>query len=224
MIAIVYIGQRRFQETTKQNHKKFLTELSKEFKIKIYDFIKDAPDPACPYDRSGTVQVWDFVHAIEKVQEEIVIKLRTDVWFTDSSIRVVIQELKKIVEKSLDLAYFGINLRHHYSAEYHMSNAQHEKKVMDFIIIARKNKLRSSQDIINSLSSTIKEQSGNKFFRLLMTPDTIAVSISCQLYLVRQSYTFTENWQIINDWVSEYRKTDDGLEWIKNNRIIINKF
>jgi hypothetical protein len=224
MIAIVYIGQRRFQETTKQNHKKFLTELSKEFKIKIYDFIKDAPDPACPYDRSGTVQVWDFVHAIEKVQEEIVIKLRTDVWFTDSSIRVVIQELKKIVEKSLDLAYFGINLRHHYSAEYHISNAQHEKKVMDFIIIARKNKLRSSQDIINSLSSTIKEQSGNKFFRLLMTPDTIAVSISCQMYLVRKDLNNATNWQVLSDWCSEYRKLEQAQDWVKHNSLSIGKF
>jgi hypothetical protein len=224
MIAIVYIGQRRFQETTKQNHKKFLTELSKEFKIKIYDFIKDAPDPACPYDRSGTVQVWDFVHAIEKVQEEIVIKLRTDVWFTDSSIKIIMQELRKIHNNSLDLAYIGINLRHHYDKEYYIENALNSKKVMDFIIIANKVKLRSSTDILERLTNSDKEASGNKFFRLLITSNMAAISVSCQLYLVRKEYANPENWQILNDWAAEYRKTDSGLDWMENSRDIINKF
>ena len=58
-IAITYIGQRRFQKTSEKNHRNFFELLQSKYKIKIYDFIKDAVDPNCPFTSSGGVQVWE---------------------------------------------------------------------------------------------------------------------------------------------------------------------
>ena len=59
-IAIAYIGQRRFQATSQTNHQNFFNFLKSKHDIQIYDFIKDAPDSACPFVLGGSVQVWDF--------------------------------------------------------------------------------------------------------------------------------------------------------------------
>ena len=94
---------------------------------------------------------------------------------------------------------------------------------MDFVIIARKDRLMCSQDVFNSLLTPTKEKSGNKSFKLLIAPDTNAVSISCQIYLVRKDLNNATNWQILSDWCLEYRKIEQAQQWVANNKKFIGK-
>jgi len=225
-IAIVYIGEKRFQRVTSENHKKMINELSKDFEIKVYDFLKDGPNPKCPYKLSGAIQLWDFLMANDAVPEEIVIKVRTDVWFTDTSINILKSRIRKVINKELDIAYLGLDLRNHYDKEIATMTLDvgTKSKCTDFVIIVRKEQIRSSKDCIQLYTDNNQEKSGNKAFKALILPNTKYESTSCQMYLIRKEFQNPNNFDIINFWVQEYRKTVEAREWIAKNKEIVNAF
>jgi hypothetical protein len=47
--------------------------------------------------QGGGVQVWQFMNAVRLTKNPYVIRMRTDNWFTEKSIEVVIKELKEIL-------------------------------------------------------------------------------------------------------------------------------
>jgi hypothetical protein len=224
-IAINYIGERRFEKSTKQNHAKMISELSKEFDIKVYNFVKDNPNPSCPYKLSGSVQVWDFYSSARAVPEDIVIKIRTDLWFTDSSILVLKEELRKVVDNKLDVVFLGIDLRNHYDKQYCLMELTGSKsKCTDFVIIANKNTLTPLETITNHYDQHGQEKSGNRAFKAILRTDTKFLVVSCQMYLLRKDYDIPSSYEILSDWVQEYRKTVEARDWIAVNKKTIGRF
>lgn len=223
-IGIMQIGLKRFYETTKSNHKKLYDTLAKRYEIKIYDFYRQGPDASCPFDQSGKVQVYDFFKGCKNVNEDIVIKIRSDVYLTRNAIDVVCKELDNVIAGESDIVYLGIDFLNDYNQIHKRENARHCAKITDFLIIARKNKLADGEEIISAMKSNVKDKSGNKTYFLILGPDAIATKVSCQMYLVRKEYNNFDNWQIYWDWCQQYRKSELAQEWVRSNAELIRSF
>jgi len=219
-IAVVYIGQQKFDATSKKNHKTLFELLHTKYKINVYDFTRSGPSTVGPFMSSGGVQVWDFLQTLKQTQEDIVIKLRTDTWFTQSSMPVIMSELDAIVNNSNDVAFMGVDFANHYDKIYERIDASTTKKVTDFVVIARRSSLDHEESIVTRLSGP-KHKSGNVMFKYILAPDAKAVSVSCQMYLLRKDYAETSNWQIYSDWTSEYYKSETAQQWVANNKQLI---
>ena len=220
-IAIVYIGERRFHSTSQANHGELFDLIQSKHKIKIYDFTRSGPSTDGPFSSSGGIQVWDFLQAVKSVNEDIVIKLRTDLWFTRNSMSTVLSELNEIVNGNTDVAFMGVDFTNHYD-KLHERNDATNKKVTDFAIIARRSSLDAEESIVTRLNGP-KHKSGNVMFKYILAPDARAVSVSCQMYLLRKDYDAPSNWQIYSDWTSEYYKSEAAQQWVANNKKFIGK-
>ena len=220
-IAVVYIGQRKFDTTSRTNHDRFFELLRTKYEINVYDFTRSGPSTTGPFQSSGGVQVWDFLQAVKQVKEDIVIKLRTDTWFTSNSMSVVLAELNEVVDGNNDVAFMGVDFTNHYD-KLHERNDATNKKVTDFAIIARRSSLDTEESIVTRLNGP-KHKSGNVMFKYILAPDARAVSVSCQMYLLRKDYDTPTNWQIYSDWTSEYYKSEAAQQWVANNKKFIGK-
>jgi hypothetical protein len=63
MIAVMYIGQRRYASMSHANHQALLAELEKIAPVVKYDFTREIGQPsASPWQQSGGIQIFDFLH------------------------------------------------------------------------------------------------------------------------------------------------------------------
>jgi hypothetical protein len=220
--AVVYIGQRKFDATSRANHDGLFELLRTKYEINVYDFTRSSPSTTGPFQSSGGVQVWDFLQAVKQVEEDIIIKLRTDLWFTNNSMTVVLSELDTIVNGNNDVAFMGIDFTNHYDKLHERIDAGTTKKVTDFVVIAKRSVLDNEESIITRLNGP-KHKSGNVMFKYILAPDARSVSVSCQMYLLRKDYHTPDNWQIYSDWTREYYKSEASQQWVANNRKFIGK-
>jgi hypothetical protein len=221
-IAVVYIGQRKFDKTSKANHQALIELLKTQHTVSVYDFTRSGPSIDGPFTSSGGVQVWDFLQAVKSVDEDIIIKLRTDLWFTTNSMSVVLSELNEIVDGNNDVAFMGVDFTNHYDKLHERIDAAAFKKVTDFAIIARRSSLDTEESIVTRLNGP-KHKSGNVMFKYILAPDARAVNISCQMYLIRKDYDTPSNWQVYSEWTSEYYKSETAQQWVANNKKFIGK-
>ena len=92
-----------------------------------------------------------------------VIRLRNDNWFTESSIKVIVKELKEIINGKHDISYFGSNwLEGNMGTEYEVMTKI--KGVEDFVIAAKRDSLNSYDEVMAKLKSIGVNhlRSGNK--------------------------------------------------------------
>ena len=219
-IAVVYIGQQKFDTTSRTNHERLFELLRTKYEINVYNFTRPGPSTEGPFMSSGGVQVWDFLQALKQTQEDIVIKLRTDTWFTQSSMPVIMSELDAIVNNNNDVAFMGVDFTNHYDKIHERIDASTTKKVTDFVVIAKRSRLDTEESIITRLNGP-KHKSGNVMFKYILAPDARAVSVSCQMYLIRKDYDTPDNWQVYSDWTSEYYKSETAQQWVANNKKFI---
>ena len=220
-IAVVYIGQRKFDKTSTTNHQALIELLRTQHTVNVYDFTRQGPSTSGPFQSSGGVQVWDFLQAVKSVDEDIVIKLRTDLWFTRNSMSVVLSELNEVVNGNNDVAFMGVDFTNHYDKLHDRIDATN-KKVTDFAIIARRSSLDTEESIVTRLNGP-KHKSGNVMFKYILAPQARAVNVSGQMYLLRKDYDTPDNWQIYSDWTSEYYKSEAAQQWVANNKKFIGK-
>ena len=146
-LGFVYTGEKRFEKIGRENHKLLYNELSEFTSFKIYD--------ECKKDRksdefilSAPNQIWDFYKALPAVKERIVVKMRTDIWFSKSSIPHVINEILGTLQGKRAFTLIGSELKTHYNNEYDTYDLPEFKighksdkakvKTADFITIADK--------------------------------------------------------------------------------------
>ncbi len=225
-IGIIQIGLKRFYSTAKANHKKLYDTLSKRYGITVYDYYRDAADPACPFDQSGKVQVYDFLRAKDTVKEDIFIKVRSDVYFTRTAIETVCAEIDNVIAGESDIVFMGIDFMNDYAAVHKREDARtvNGHKVTDFVVVARKDKVADTNTIIELLKSSVKDKSGNKTYNLILSESAIAKKVSTQMYILRKDYADYDNWQIYWDWSSQYLKSPVAQDWVKNNADTIRGF
>jgi hypothetical protein len=135
---------------------------------------------------------------------------------------VIMSELDAIVNNNNDVAFMGVDFTNHYDKIHERIDASTTKKVTDFVVIAKRSRLDTEESIITRLNGP-KHKSGNVMFKYILAPDARAVSVSCQMYLIRKDYDAPSNWQVYSDWTSEYYKSETAQQWVANNKKFIGK-
>jgi len=232
MIALIYNGDVRFnQNVVKQNHQILIDRLKDFGEVTTYNFTKNDPNrPVCPYDEGGldtadqgtyrraaggAVQVWDFIQSVERTVEPIIIRMRTDSWFTDDSIEIIIKEMQDIVDKKAGVYFFGSDLiNDNAGRKYKKTYLSHVDEnniipntVQDFIIIGRRECIISLEKINAKLSQLNgnKLRSGNKLFRWVVVQNSIAATVICNIFLIRKHFNLYPTdieiyWEYINSY------------------------
>lgn len=241
MIALCYTGDIRHNiELTLQNHKKLIDELSKIAECKVYWFTKDRKERGiCPYDdntpdgastgtyrrgQGGAVQTWDFMNAISKVPENIVIRMRTDTWFHQTAIDVICKEIKEVISGNTDIAFLGSDLINNNVGKENEKlfvDRHQTGKIQDFIIVADKNKINTPKNVYDQIEAVApkKRRSGNKIFRYAIPENSKAFTILCKIYLIRKHYEYEPHeLEIFKDYLNSYGSPKDYPELMPAHR------
>ena len=210
MIAIVYNGLKRFQKTANPNHQKMIERIRSKYPVTVYDFLKDSHDDNCPVGKAGPVMVYDFVQSCKIVKENIVVKFRSDLWFTESSMNTIMSEIDLIASNQLDVSFIGMDVRSYHDSEYvrvgPIGYKNGKSLVQDFCVIADKTKIDDYETIIQNVILNKDVKSGHRQHPRIIGPSTRAYTIKCQLYLIRQEYENPTDWQLGYDFVKGYNE------------------
>lgn len=254
MLAIFYTGDIRHNtEISYANHKKLFAEIEKIIPVKVYFFTRDEPERGvCPYDppeqidhdnayrrgQGGAVQLWDFLRGVQRTIEPYIMRVRTDLWFTESSIEIICNEIKELVAGNGDIFYFGSDWINQNAGTIHNKSNVHmdvDKTIQDFVILAKRDKLVPFDLCIENVNKVVpnKRRSGNKMFRYIIPIDHISndeastirvqhsksFKILCQIWLVRKTYTEppTDN-EVCKDYIQSYI-ADEKAKMGKKNHI-----
>ena len=186
-LGFVYTGEKRFEKIGRENHKLLYNTLSEFTPFNIYDQCK-ADRKNDEFKLSAPNQIWDFYKALPAVKERVVVKMRTDIWFSKSSIPHVINEILATLQGKRTFTLIGSELKTHYNNAYDTYDLPSDKakvKTADFITIADKEVLRPKNEIYDLLK-TEKSKSGNRIWqRIRKGPGKYSFG---QIYLIRANY------------------------------------
>jgi hypothetical protein len=227
MIDIIYTGQKGFYHITEKNHQLLFDKIKEISDIKIHWFTK--PNQfrgVCPYDNTearGSIQVWDLVDALKSTENNIFIKLRSDIWFTKESIDIIVKELSLILQSSQELSFIGWMYKDwDFNQPYSKISVVGEDRIQDFVIIGNKNKLADADTIFSRLNSRRpgKNISGNKTFKDIIDDATKAFTIKTHMYLCRKEYKKIKESQLAIDYLDMYAKgkAAEYKNWYVNHR------
>ena len=220
MIAVVYTGLPRFGDQTFENHKLLIDNLSQLFEVVTYNFTTTNFRLNCPFDPldsevRGNLQCWDFADSLEKISQSIIIKLRTDLVLTPSSIRVIIKEVTKIVYGENSVAFLGLEVKRHYSEECVLEKVS--SAVLDFVIVAHRNKINSSIEIKQLLVKNKYAWGHHAFINLIKEHD-VAFNVHSRIFIIRKEYDKIANWEwmAFEDYFLSrpFKKVRNALEWL----------
>ena len=189
-IGFVYTGERRFEKIGKENHKLLYNTLSEFTSFNIYDECKDDRSND-EFTSSAPNQIWDFYKALSKVKEQIVIRMRTDIWFSKSSIPHVVNEILATQRGQRNFTLIGAELDRHYNNEYatydlpEVKKQKRKTKTADFMTIVNRDVLKPKEDIYKWLK-TEKSKSGNRLWQKIRYGEG-KYSFG-QIYLIRHNY------------------------------------
>jgi len=231
-IALVYIGERRFEDVTKQKHGILAKRLQSRYGCDVHWFTHDSKlldRGNHPYPEAGAMQVTDFCKARDllKGKYDILIKIRTDLWITDTAWPVIFEEVDRVVDGKIGIGYVGYNFLEHYDKVLSRKNADDVKKVQDFIVIAHKDAIVSTQDLFQRLGKNAwkKRINGNKIWRYIRREGTTAETVSTQIYLIREEHKEYTNCQLLWDWFSKKKDAPaHSMEWLRSEQDTINRF
>ena len=189
-IGLVYTGERRFEKIGKENHKLLYNTLSEFTTFNIYDECKDDRSND-EFTLSAPNQIWDFYKALPKVKEQIVIRMRTDIWFSKSSIPHVVNEILATQQGKRNFTLVGAELDRHYNNEYatydlpEVKKQKAKTKTADFMTIVNRKVLKPKEDIYKWLK-TEQSKSGNRLWQKIRYGEG-KYSFG-QIYLIRHNY------------------------------------
>ena len=189
-IGFVYTGERRYENIGKENHKLLYNALSEFTAFNIYDECKDDRSND-EFTLSAPNQIWDFYKALPKVKEQIVIRMRTDIWFSKSSIPHVINDILATLQGKRNFTLIGAELDRHYNNEYatydlpEVKKQKRKTKTADFMTIVNRDVLKPKEDIYKWLK-TEKSKSGNRLWQKIRYGEG-KYSFG-QIYLIRHNY------------------------------------
>jgi hypothetical protein len=222
MIDIFYTGQNRFSDQTKHNHAWMIDQLRSRFgAVQVHDFLQPEFDRSdCPVPTqgrtSGGVQVWDFMKAAQKLMAPTIMKFRTDLWFCNSSADPVLRSVDRVLSGTVDVSYLGANVKHGFENRDSNVLAQHNKKVPDFVITAKRSAVMGIDRVRDRLSSATDVASGNRVFRII-TDDLSRSEITwCHIFLVRDQDTPLTDWHMARDFVRSYASGSSAMQYVMN--------
>jgi len=231
-ISLCYTGDVRGNHLwMARNHLPLIMELQKTYQVETLDFTKgsanrgdnpyDHNEPDIKYRRGegGAVQLWDFLHAIENSDGDIIIKMRTDIWFEETAIQNVVEAVRRMANDELDAAFLGSDwLNGHHGQQCEIEDMTTATKLTpDFCVIVRRDKMNHINDIRQRIENTPpqKRRSGNKTFCWLMRGKDEMLGrtkmIFCRIWLIRKFYEeWPEEYIVVRDYIQSYLVTKEG--------------
>lgn len=225
-IGIIQIGLKRDFEVARKNHEMLYTILNSKYNINIYDFYRTEPIPECPFQDGGRIQLYDFFSCTGKIPDNIILKIRSDIYLTKSSIEVLCREIDNILNNKLDICYLGLAFGWYPDKVYHKEKADLQDKVPDSIILARKDKLVDNW-LDHIYKNVYEGMSGNRAYLKIKKDTAVAYMVSCQIYILKWKIAEEDNWSLyyksmgVEGW---RRKASKEVDWVRDNKDIINKF
>ena len=228
MIAVMYIGQCRYASMRCENHQVLLSKLEQIAPVVKYDFTRDLDQPSpSPWQQSGGIQIFDFLEGVEKVKEHIVVKFRSDLWFTDGSMDAIVKEVKLVVDDMQDASFIGCNWKDYIGHTYTKEHICEKPWVQDFVVVVNKNILKDKKEIYQNIESSkpSKRACGTKLFRSMLTAQDRAYNVMSQVYLIRKQLPDNfDPWQVGYDYIFEDmkrfgHKMPDAMPWYMSTKI-----
>ena len=215
MIAIIYTGFDRFRDVTQENHNQLFEKLKTVDEISIYNFTKpNKKRPFCIYDEHdarGAIQVFDLLWALDSIKESLFIKIRTDLWFSEDAMNVIVEELKKVKNDEQDLSLLGWHFHGwDFDQPYgKMTTGESGKHTQDFVVIAKKDTMDSKENIFAKMNNREMGAlyTGNKVIRDLIKDHDNAYTVKTHMYIIRDGITTRSS---INDIVLAYMASYGG--------------
>jgi hypothetical protein len=206
MFAVVYTGAKRFYDYTRSNHEYMFNQLRSNWPISIYDYTIDQINRSHypQVEHAEILEVFDLYQAIANITEPCIIKLRTDIWFTQASIEVMIQECSLVADQQLDVGFIGMELSEDYATDYKRHPVDKTIKLQESIIIGRVKKLQPAKLALDGLQQDRKAVSINRALRHIILPDSKTVTVHTQLPLVVDDYMDAEDRQITMAYINAY--------------------
>jgi hypothetical protein len=171
MIAIFYTGADKFSSVTFSNHVNVIDKIKEKYSVTVYDHkLPDFDRTECTFTLSGGCQVFDFMKSSEMLSENIIIKFRTDIWFTDSSIEMLLEAIDDVVNNTLDIVYLGYDFRNHYSEKGFKIDVNDVKKITDFVVVSNKKGLTTRDIALQIIANTpVTAQTGTEIVQVINT-------------------------------------------------------
>ena len=231
-LAMVYIGARRFEDLTRKRHHILAKRLQSRYGCDVHWFTHDNETlqrDQHPFPEAGAMQVTDFCRARDLLEGryDILIKMRTDLWITDTAWPVIFEQVDRVVAGKTNIGYVGYNFLEHYDKVMNRKNADEVKKVQDFIVIAHGSAMVTTEELFKRLGKNAwkKRINGNKIWRYIRRDGALAETVSTQIYLIREERPEYTNWQLLWDWFSVKKDAPaHSMEWLRTERHTINKF
>ena len=219
--ALGYIGQPRFRSVTAANHAAVIDRMREISPITVYDFTSSDPERS-PWRESGGYQISDWMRVCDNTNEDIIVKFRTDLWFTPSAAKAVITEFEALVSGSQDAVFMGSNWAEFLGHTHTRRRMCEQDFAQDFVVMAHRDQLIPSHVLRDRIDGTPakKRQNGTKTWRHILVDDRLAVNVFCQIYLVRRDYDQADPYQIGHDYITAYRKQwkmPGALPWYKEH-------
>ena len=222
-LAIFYIGLPRYENIGKQNHQQLIEALKTHWDIVEYNFcfpnIDRSLHPFTEHKKwgNGQTQVWDFYTAIENIEEQFVLKMRTDVWLARSSIKYFSNELLNLQNNTKDLIYFGTDER---SPDFNIHRPYYslpKGKVLDIIVAANKTKINSKDDAFIRLDDIKSKNNGNATYSVLIKYSERTAVVPLKICLIRKEYLeYPTSKQVFFDWADWFRSFSKDDPWISS--------
>jgi len=222
MIAVMYIGHRRYVSMSHANHQVLLTELEKIAPVVKYDFTREIGQHSpSPWQQSGGIQIFDFLEGVEQINENIIVKFRSDLWFTDSAMDAIVKEVKLVVDGMQDASFIGCNWKDYIGHTYTKEYISEKPWVQDFVVVVNKNVLKDKKEIYQNIESarSLKRTCGTKLFRSILNTQDRAYNVMSQVYLIRKQLPDNfDPWQVGYDYIIEDmkrfgHKMPDAMPW-----------
>ena len=162
----------------------------------------------------------------ENIKENIIIKFRSDLWFTDEAINAIVTEVKLVYDGEQDASFIGCNWKDYIGHTYTKEHVNEKPWVQDFVIVVDKNTLKDKKEIYQNIESSkpSKRACGTKLFRSLLTTQDRAYNVMSQVYLIRKQLEGNfDPWQVGHDYIFEDmkrfgHKMPDAMPWYMNTK------
>ena len=160
------------------------------------------------------------------------IKLRTDLWFTNSAIFALVEEVKLIYENKQDATFMTCNLKDYLGHTYTKDPIDMHPRPGDFVVVVNKKILQDKQEIYKYIDeiSPKKREGGNKLFRGILKDSQRAYNVHSQIYLIRKHLDEPfDPWQVGYDYLSTENKKfghkmPDAIPWYLTTKAMVNEY
>ena len=213
-LAVVYLGERRFDSMTQENHARFLQALGERYPYLLYDVTHSHRTWSTQGLCGEQAQILDTHHALKMIEESVVIKMRTDVWICPWEIDYLVAKIDQVVNQALDFVYVGpCVVQDDQDREMTMiADNRDPSWVHDLMVIFRKQKANDVEWLFEHYPET-DYYNWNRGWNMLAKNGSIYQISHRDVYVIRKQLDQPCDHQVVEDWYEQALGTVEGTDF-----------